>query len=778
MFLVSMRFYSKSRNLELLKNMITKAIVPDQISFREEDFLVEYEIIREEILRRGWDKIEVIVRSSCGNEDCYSGSMAGKYLSVRAKGIENIFEAVKQVMASMDNSGNDNNVFIQPYIPNIIANGVVFGIDPKTNGDYMVINFNESSNNESFITSGKSNNDSLYYIYNPSVQELKINDKYLRLIIELVMEIEDIYSTKKIDIEFVIDSDEKIYLLQIRPLVIKEDFSDTQEQVEEFYRCKERLKSYLKKTEYYYGKTNILGMMPDWNPVEIIGVKPNKLAYSLYDMVLMKSAWEIGRSGYGYKKIKNPSLMVDVLGSPFIDVRKSFNSFLPNDLSEELSEKVVNYYLDKLKQNPKLHDKVEFSIVHSCYAFDTDMSDMKENDFTQKELDEYRNCLLKLTDEIISSRKIYEDYICVKKLNKIRNSAIGLISTNGNSFKSKLDVIKILIMSCIEYGTVPFSGVARAAFIAEQFLQSLVNCGVFSKEDYLKYKSENNCVTSNMLADVKMLGKNEFLQKYGHLRPGTYDITQKRYDEYDIETLIKVNDLGKIKKASYEFTEYQKTQIDALISKNGFSFDVNTFIEFLSDSIKYRERIKFEFSKNVSEVLRIIKSLANDINITVEDISKCSIDEILECCDCGDLKDIVEKNRLNNQMNIHFMLPELIFSDDDLAVFKMLNNDGNFITNRKSSGEIVELQRFTEDICLDEKIVILESADPGFDWIFTHKISGFITKYGGANSHMAIRANELAIPAIIGVGEQNYINYKSSKRIEIDCLQRRVVQYE
>ena len=60
MFLVSMRFYSKSRNLELLKNMITKAIVPDQISFREEDFLVEYEIIREEI------------KESCNKNETYT----------------------------------------------------------------------------------------------------------------------------------------------------------------------------------------------------------------------------------------------------------------------------------------------------------------------------------------------------------------------------------------------------------------------------------------------------------------------------------------------------------------------------------------------------------------------------------------------------------------------------------------------------------------------------------------------------------------------------------
>ena len=40
-----------------------------------------------------------------------------------------------------------------------------------------------------------------------------------------------------------------------------------------------------------------------------------------------------------------------------------------------------------------------------------------------------------------------------------------------------------------------------------------------------------------------------------------------------------------------------------------------------------------------------------------------------------------------------------------------------------------------------------------FDWIFTFKIKGLITKFGGAASHMAIRCAEFQIPAAIGCGE-------------------------
>ena len=53
---------------------------------------------------------------------------------------------------------------------------------------------------------------------------------------------------------------------------------------------------------------------------------------------------------------------------------------------------------------------------------------------------------------------------------------------------------------------------------------------------------------------------------------------------------------------------------------------------------------------------------------------------------------------------------------------------------------------------LKNKIILLENADPGFDFIFAHEIKGLITKYGGSNSHMAIRCLELSVPAIIGKG--------------------------
>ena len=57
-----------------------------------------------------------------------------------------------------------------------------------------------------------------------------------------------------------------------------------------------------------------------------------------------------------------------------------------------------------------------------------------------------------------------------------------------------------------------------------------------------------------------------------------------------------------------------------------------------------------------------------------------------------------------------------------------------------------------------------------YDWIFSHGIKGFITMYGGANSHMAIRAGELGIPAAVGVGSKDFEEYKKAHVLELDPL--------
>ena len=92
----------------------------------------------------------------------------------------------------------------------------------------------------------------------------------------------------------------------------------------------------------------------------------------------------------------------------------------------------------------------------------------------------------------------------------------------------------------------------------------------------------------------------------------------------------------------------------------------------------------------------------------------------------------------------------------------------NFVTVSKVSAHVKLLNDNNLEI-LTGSIVLIPQSDPGYDWLFGYKISGLITKFGGANSHMAIRAAEADLPAAIGVGEKLYEQIAKMKLIELDC---------
>ena len=76
---------------------------------------------------------------------------------------------------------------------------------------------------------------------------------------------------------------------------------------------------------------------------------------------------------------------------------------MPKELDAELSEKLLNYYMQSLIDNPQNHDKVEFEIIFSCFTFDLDtrLEILYEHGFTKPELKQLSLCLKDLTNDIV-----------------------------------------------------------------------------------------------------------------------------------------------------------------------------------------------------------------------------------------------------------------------------------------------------------------------------------------------------------------------------------------
>ena len=212
----------------------------------------------------------------------------------------------------------------------------------------------------------------------------------------------------------------------------------------------------------------------------------------------------------------------------------------------------------------------------------------------------------------------------VKKLSELSKRQAKI----NNSDLSKLDKIYWLLEDCKRYGTLPFAGLARAGFIAVQFLQSMVNLGAISKEDQDKFMSSLRTVSSSLKNDFH-LNKEIFMKKYGHLRPGTYDITLPRYDENPelyIKQIVDDNSEANNKETSnFALSLDQIKNLEELIKKHDLKHDVLSIFDFIKGAIEGREYAKFVFTKSLSDILSLITELGEENNLNVHDLSFCNI---------------------------------------------------------------------------------------------------------------------------------------------------------
>lgn len=775
---------TKADTLKSIEGLLQNAIVLPQVSFCVNEWGNNAPIIIDNV-GRTFGHSKVIVRSSAVDEDTASTSNAGKNLSLPNIGTDAdcLKNAVNQVIASYEDDNPDNQVLIQPMLENVVLCGVAFTMDPNTLGEYYVISYDTSGATDA-ITSGESK-EKLLYIYKHSPKQVEKNiDERMAILCGTLSELERIFEMPNLDVEFAFDKEGHLYILQVRPLVLvdkREDSNSTariEVVLEDIYS---KIGNNQKKKPFLCGDSTIYSVMTDWNPAEMIGVRPKPLAISLYRELITDNIWAYQRDNYGYRNLRSFPLLVDFGGLPYIDVRVSFNSFVPASLEETLSEKLVNYYLQRLRENPLAHDKAEFDIVFSCYTFDLDdrIKVLTDYGFNDGEIKDIVDALREVTNNItdFDNGLWRKDWEKIRILEKRYDEIVG-------SDLSDIDKVYWLIEDCKRYGTLPFAGLARGAFIAVQMLKSSVSCGILSDDDYHLFMNSLNSISSQMNADHYNLSKQGFLDKYGHLRPGTYDICSPRYDEKpELYFDWSAGSNSESEKKEFKLSLDQMKAFKSSLEKCGLSNDVLGLIDFIKSVIEERELSKFIFTRHISEVLRLLRKIGVEYGLTVDDMSYISIQSILKLYSTTEdpeevIKGSIECGKRKAAITSMLTLPPVIISQEDIYAFEYPDTEPNYITSGEVTAEVVEItgDSISESACRDisGKIVLIKSADPGYDWIFSHKIAGFITQYGGANSHMAIRAGELSIPAAVGVGEKLFNKVRRSQIVELDARQKTI----
>lgn len=764
------RFSTKATTLETLADKIDNARFCDQVIVSVDAWTQDSSRISSDAIER-LGKKPLAVRSSAASEDSMEESLAGAHLSLTnvAPEFDSLTSAIHDVFASYRNPSPGDQVLIQAMVENVVISGVILTRDLNTGSPYYVINYDDFSGRTDTVTGGAESKTLMINRARPDA----IHSPRFKKLIKSVAEIEAIAHSQELDIEFCITDRDDIYILQVRPLAARQKWQTLpDETIETAMRdVRDQIDACMCPHEGISGSTTILGEMPDWNPAEMIGTTPRPLALSLYKDLITDSVWAQARADMGYRHVHAP-LMIDLRGHPFIDVRLSFNSFLPASIDGEFANNLINYQLSALNEAPEIHDKIEFEIATTCrdFSFANDKRRLLEAGFSKTQLDRFEESLSALTNAALhpADANIERDLQLMNALPRLSDSSTINISDIGRHLDD-----------CRNFGTLPFSRLARHGFIGVLFLRSLVNRGVFSPEDRNAFMLSIRTVASDLVNDMAALARGDldheaFLARYGHLRPGTYDITSYRYDERPDLYLRQTSQLTGSTVSPFEPSQQQLEQIDSLLHESGYALSAHQFLEYIRNSIKARELAKFTFTKCVSDVLSLLCRWGDKIGLDRNDISYLTIEDIRLDQNAVELRDKIDRAKQEYLLTRAIRLPHLIKESDDVDVVRLPLGHPTFITDISitAPARVLKPQETDE---INDKIVLIESADPGFDWIFSHGIAGLVTKHGGANSHMAIRCAEFGLPAAIGCGDRLFELLAYAQVIELNCAARKVV---
>lgn len=729
----------------------------------------------------------ILVRSSAHDEDTATGSKAGRYNSLllpACSSPEEIVCAIETIFAEYSPQHREDEVFLQRYISNVAATAVVTTSVPASGAPYLTVAIDESQVGTDGVTSGSGQIITWYILedadlhHPPSI----ISHANARSFVAAAREVLDVLTAisglpPQVEMEMLLDTTGRVHLLQVRPLILPQigpvaEINDLAREAASLVRS-----TSLTLQQVFRARKQpvLLSNTTDWNPAEMIGQRPHTLAYSLYSHAITDRTWARQRAECGYRDLQGTALMHSVAGQPYIDVGASLESLIPAALPQDVAAHLLSSQLQLLAANKHLHRSIEFTVASSCLDFSLPQRFVTgpPSVLSAGERHQLWRALVQITASIVQNLSIHSR---ARQAGELRRRAIAEIADPSERFTA-------LVSEVIEGASLPFAHLARGAFVATAFLRSSVEEGLSSPESMNGFMNGLHTITSQIRADGYAVHEGrfswvEFIRKYAHLRPGTYDLREMRYDD-DPESFLRPfvvscpseskNDT--IRDPGHLFTARPVT-VTGRLNDLGLALTSEELVSFAKAAIEERELAKFEYSAWISDAMEALY-LARPPGASREDLIHWTVDDALSWCAGGSTPSTehTESRRRAQLVTSRVHLPSVFSIQEDLACFAEPPGTPTYVGTGRVTGAARHNPLPNSPLA---GIVVLDQADPGWEWLFSRSVLGVVTAQGGANSHLAVRCAELGIPAVIGIGEDAMRRLRSASVLMLDCLNKRL----
>lgn len=749
----------KSRSLQELQPHLHCSVVPE--------FLVvgldEWQHCRQSVLltcQQRFPAARLAVRSDAGTEDQPGASQAGRFLSLLDISPGDLGQAIDRVMRSLPGQ-HDDRVMVQRMVAEIRVAGVAATHRVHDGAPWYC--FELASGDSAAVTAGRANGRQI------AIARESAEDPVLRSqltptvlqVLDVLRETEALCPGIPLEIELAIappvdgSTVDKAYLLQARPIVQTNWPPSPPIAAPSMPRL-----DFLSQPDpcpSVTGPQTVLSLMADWNPAELLGAHPRPLAVSLFRELIADGVWWQARADLGYTPIPEAgiTLLHPIMGRPMVDVRRSANSLLPAGLPGPLASLLIQHQMDHLKAQPEMHDKVEFEVYRT-------VRDLRPH----RELAHRWEPLLGRT-----AWRQWEEML----------GHLGRRLTRcgpGSDLERHLALLRQLLQSAPAHqrwqhrlhrarqAGFSFSALARLAFVGEAQLRSGLVRGALSTEGALRLKAE----ARNRFAHGADSGPAESLDL---LRPSSFDIRiqPSRFALPDAATSPASNHSQPPLLAARE-----QRAIAQLLCEAELDMPVEHWVQFVQSSASAREWGKQILSAELCAALEDLAGELGRCGLNREQASWLTLDQLRAGQHISQTeprhrfwRSCAESAQTGHDAQARQILSPVLRSNLDRHVADSLHQLPNFVGRQRVSGHLVMEPRMDHPgHDLQKAIVVLHQADPGYDWLFGHRIAGLITAWGGANSHMAIRCAEQGIAAAIGCGEALLTRARRASRATID----------